>query len=105
MFCYLLFSLLGLLITWFVHSRTYYTPNYTRANYEKVPLTIGDIIVVLIFAFFPIFNIAVFIAGIIIYYIEYSSKEIEFRSNSNLENKIKNFIKNIFNILNKNVYN
>ena len=35
------FGLLGLLITWFVHSRTYYTPNYTRANYEKVPLTIG----------------------------------------------------------------
>ena len=60
MFYYLLFSLLGLLITWFVHSRTYYTPNYTRANYEKVPLTIGDIIVVLIFAFFPIFNIGVF---------------------------------------------
>lgn len=103
MFYYLLFSLLGLLITWFVHSHTYYTPNYTRANYEKVPLTIGDIIVVLIFAFFPIFNIGVFIAGIIIYYIDYSSKEIEFRSN--LENKIKNFIKNIFNILNKNVYN
>ena len=42
MFYYLLFSLLGLLITWFVHSRTYYTPNYTRANYEKVPLTIGN---------------------------------------------------------------
>lgn len=29
MFYYLLFSLLGLL------SRTYYTPNYTKANYEK----------------------------------------------------------------------
>ena len=63
MFYYLLFSLLGLLITWFVHSRTYYTPNYTRANYEKVPLTIGVIIVGLI----PIINIMTSTLGLSIY--------------------------------------